>query len=69
MNATHQASSFAVEVGVHFLFEGRLVKIATADSNAQGDGFLLSLSGHILVHSYRRVDTTPLAEEGADSAS
>lgn len=69
MNATHQAATLAIQIGVDLLLEGRLVEVSTADGDAESDSFLLSLASNILVDCDGRVNTTALTEEGADGAA
>lgn len=69
VDAAHQAATLAVQVGVDLLLEGGLVHVSGTDGNTEGDGLLLGLAGHVLEDGDGRVDTTALAEEGADSAA
>lgn len=69
MDTAHQAASFAIEVGPDFLLEGRLVQVATADSNTQRDSFLFCFAGDVLVDSNGGVDTSAFTEKGADGSA
>jgi hypothetical protein len=69
VDSAHQATTLTVQVGVDLLLEGGLVHVSGTDGNTEGDGLLLGLAGDILVDGDGRVDTTALAEEGADGAA
>ena len=66
VNAAHEAAALAVEVGIDFLLERGLVKVAGADGNTKSDGLLLGFASHILVDRDGRVDAAALTEESAD---
>jgi hypothetical protein len=69
VDTTHQATTLTVEVGVDLLLEGGLVEVSTADGDTEGDGLLLGLASDVLEDGNGGVDTTALAEEGADSTA
>ena len=69
VNTTHQAAALAVKIGVDLLLEGGLVEVARADSDTEGDGLLLGLTGDVLEDGDGGVDATALLEEGADSTA
>jgi hypothetical protein len=69
VDTTHQAATLTVEVRVDLLLKGGLVEVARANGDTKGNGLLLGLASHILVDGERRVDTTALTEEAADSTA
>ena len=69
MNPTHQAASLAVEIRIDFFLECGLVEVPTANSNTQSHSLLFCVASYILVDSDGGVDTTSLAEEGADGSA
>jgi hypothetical protein len=69
VNATHQATTLTVQVGVNFLLECGLVKVSRSNTNTEGNSLLLCLSSNILVNSDGGVDTTALTEKSSDSTS
>lgn len=69
MDATHQATTFTVEIRIDLLFEGGLVQVTAANSDTKGNGLLLSLASDVLEDSEGRVDTTALLEERADGTA
>ena len=69
MDATHQATTFAIEVRIDFLFESGLIEVARANSDTKSDSLLLGLASNILENSNRGVDTTTLTEECADGTA
>lgn len=69
VDTAHKAATLAVQVGVDLLLESGLVHVSGTDGNTKGDGLLLGLAGDVLVDGDGRVDTTALAEEGADGTA
>lgn len=69
VDASHQAAALTIEIRVHFLLERGLVEVSGSDGDTESNGLLLGLASHILVDGDGRVDTTALAEEGADCAA
>jgi hypothetical protein len=69
VDTTHQATTLAVQVGVHLLLECGLVHVSGADGYTEGDSLLLGLASDVLEDGDRGVDTTALTEEGADGAA
>ena len=69
VNATHQATPFAVQIGPHLFLKRRLVKITATNGNTKGDGLLFSFAGNILVDSDRRINAAAFTEESSDCAA
>ena len=69
MDTTHQATTLTIQIGVHLLLKGSLVKVTAADGNAESNSLLLGLASYILVDGNRRVDATALTEERADGTT
>lgn len=69
VDASHQAATLTVQIRVDLLLKGGLVQVAGADGDAESNGLLLSLAGHILVNGEGGVDATALTEEGAHSSA
>ena len=69
VNATHQASSLAVQIRVDFFLECRLVEVSTANSNTERYSLLFGFAGHVLVDRHRGVDATALPEQGSHSTA
>ena len=63
------AYALAHQVRVNLLLEGGLVEVTGANSNTEGNGLLLGLTGDILPDSDGRVDTLAGLEQRADSAA
>jgi hypothetical protein len=69
VDTTHQATTLAVQVGVHLLLECGLVHVSGTDGYTEGDSLLLGLASDVLVDGNGGVDTTALTEERSDSAA
>jgi hypothetical protein len=69
VDTTHQATTLAVQVGVHLLLECGLVHVSGTDGYTEGDGLLLGLASNVLEDGDGGVDTTALTEEGADGTA
>ena len=69
MNATHQATTFTIQVGVNFLLEGGLVQVSTANSDTESNGLLLGVASNVLEDSDGGVDSTTLTEESSNSSA
>jgi hypothetical protein len=69
VNATHQATTLTVQVGVNFLLKGGLVEVTTANTNTESNCLLLGLASEILENGDGGVDTTSLAEESSNSSA
>mmetsp|Transcript_14365 Transcript_14365/g.25836 ORF Transcript_14365/g.25836 Transcript_14365/m.25836 type:complete len:259 (-) Transcript_14365:548-1324(-) len=68
-DSAHEHTSLSGEIGVHLLFEGGLVGVASADTDGDGFGFLLGLATCIRVDGAGSVDTAALEEQSANGGS
>ena len=69
VDSSHETPSFAVQVRIHLLLEGRLVEIAAANGNAECHGFLLGPTGDVPIYRNRRVDTAAFFEKRSNGAA
>jgi hypothetical protein len=69
MSFCRRTYTLSHKVGVDLLLEGGLVEVSGSNSNTEGDGLLLGLSGNVLPDGDGRVDTLSSLEEGTNGTS
>jgi hypothetical protein len=69
LDTAHETPPFTVQVAVHLLLKGRLVKISRADCDAESNGFFGGFAADVLEDGKGRVDAAAFFKEGADCAT